>query len=65
MPMNRIQFQAGLSLPAFLKQFGTETPCKTALENAHWPEGFRCPNCGEASHYVLRKRGRKTFRSRS
>jgi transposase-like protein len=61
MPMNRIQFQLGLSLPAFLKQFGTETQCETALESARWPEGFRCPHCGEASHYVLRKRGRKTF----
>ncbi|MFZ4791844.1 MAG: IS1595 family transposase [Candidatus Competibacteraceae bacterium] len=61
MPMNRIQFQAGLSLPAFLQQFGTETQCETALESARWPEGFRCPHCGEASHYVLRKRGRKTF----
>ncbi len=61
MPMNRIQFQAGLSLPAFLKQFGTETQCETALEGARWPEGFRCPHCGEARHYVLRERGRKTF----
>jgi transposase-like protein len=61
MPMNRIQFQLGLSLPAFLKQFGTETQCETALESARWPEGFRCPHCGEASHYVLRQRGRKTF----
>lgn len=34
MPMNRIQFQPGLSLPAFLQQFGTETPCETALESA-------------------------------
>jgi hypothetical protein len=61
MPMNRIQFQAGLSLPAFLERFGTETQCETALEGARWPEGFRCPHCGEASHYVLRKRGHKTL----
>ena len=65
MPMNRIQFQQGLSLPAFLKQFGTETQCETALESARWPEGFRCPHCGEASHYVLRQRGRKTFQCQS
>lgn len=48
-------------MPAFLKQFGTETQCETALEGVRWPEGFRCPRCGEARHYVLRKRGRKTF----
>jgi hypothetical protein len=32
MSMNRIQFQPGLSLPEFLKHFGTETQCATALE---------------------------------
>jgi len=61
MLMNRIQFQTGLSLPAFLEQFGAETPCETALESARWPEGFRCPHCGGASHDVLHQRGRKTF----
>ncbi|CDH46495.1 transposase (fragment) [Candidatus Contendobacter odensis Run_B_J11] len=61
MPMNRIQFQPGLSLPAFLEQFGAETHGETALERARWPEGFRCPHCGEAGHDVLRQRGRKTF----
>ena len=61
MPMNRIQFQPGLSLLAFLQQFGTEAQCETALEGARWPDGFRCPHCGEACHYVLRQRGRQTF----
>jgi hypothetical protein len=58
--MNRIQLQPGLSLLAFLEQFGTETQCEAALERARWPDGFRCPHCGEASHSVLRRRGRKT-----
>ncbi len=61
MPMNRIQFQPGLSWPAFLKQCGAETPCAAALERARWPEGFRCPHGGEASHSVLGQRGCKTF----
>ena len=43
MPMNRIPFQPGLSLPAFRERFGTETQCEAALERAHWPDGFRCP----------------------
>jgi len=34
MPMNRIQFQPGLSLSTFLEQFGTEAQCETALEHA-------------------------------
>ena len=61
MPMNRIQLQSGLSLPTFLAQFGTEAQCEAALERARWPEGFRCPRCGQADHHVLHRGGRKTF----
>jgi hypothetical protein len=31
MPMNRIQFQSALSLPAFHAQFGTEAQCEAPL----------------------------------
>ena len=61
MATNRIQFQPGLSLPAFLEQFGTEAQCEAALEKERWPQGFRCPRCGQAEHCVLGSRGRKTF----
>jgi transposase-like protein len=59
--MNRVQFQPGLSMPEFLRQFGTEVQCEAALERARWPEGFRCPHCGQAAHYVLRVGARKSF----
>jgi hypothetical protein len=58
--MNRIQFQPGLSLPSFLNLFGTEAQCEAALEKDRWPEGFRCPRCGQPGHYVLRNSVRKT-----
>jgi transposase-like protein len=61
MPMNRIQFQPGLSLPAFLEQFGTEVQCEAALEQARWPDGFRCPHCGHAHAYVLPIGAHRTF----
>ena len=61
MTMNRVQFQPGLSLPEFYRQFGTEEQCTEALEQARWPEGFRCPHCQSVAHYVLRSRPRKTF----
>lgn len=61
MSMNRIQFQPGLSMPEFLKQFGTEAQCAAELEQARWPQGFRCPRCGEAAHSVLQGGSRKTF----
>ncbi len=34
MPMNRVQFQPGLSLPQFLHIYGTEAACEQALAHA-------------------------------
>ena len=34
MPINKIQFQPGLSLPEFFDQFGAESQCEQALEQA-------------------------------
>ncbi|WAH66483.1 IS1595 family transposase [Xanthomonas hortorum] len=50
MAMNRVQFQAGLSLPAFLKRYGCEAKCEQALEAARWPQGFVCPQCAGTAH---------------
>jgi hypothetical protein len=61
MSMNRVQFQPGLSMPALVKQFGTEAQCEAALEQAGWPQGFRCPRGGHAAHGVLGAKTRKTF----
>jgi len=61
MAMKRIQFQPGLSLPDFLGQFGTAGQCGAALDRARWPQGFRCPSCGEAGHYRLKGGTHPTF----
>ena len=61
MAMNRIQFQPGLSMPDFLKDYGTEAQCEQALEAARWPAGFHCPRCGCSAHYVVRDGVRKVF----
>ena len=53
MPINRIQFQPGLSMAEFLSSYGTEDLCATALEKARWPAGFRCPKCDRPDHYVV------------
>ncbi|OLG75938.1 transposase, partial [Xanthomonas oryzae pv. oryzae] len=45
MAMNRVQFQAGLSLPAFLKRYGNEPLCKHTLEISLWPQGVVCSRC--------------------
>ncbi|MCH8057764.1 MAG: transposase, partial [Proteobacteria bacterium] len=45
MAMNRVQFQPGLSLMAFLQDYGTQEACESALFEARWPTGFVCPRC--------------------
>lgn len=56
MAKNRVQFQAGLSLPEFLRRFGTEEHCLEAVRQWRWPGGFRCPRCDHAGHCLLRTR---------
>ena len=46
MAKNAIQFQPGMSLPAFLERYGTEAQCREALMRMRWPGGFRCPHWG-------------------
>ena len=59
MPMNRVQFQKGLSLPEFMKRYGTEEQCERALIAARWPSGFTCPACGlMESRSTFRRQGR-------
>jgi len=61
MAMNWIQFQPGLSMPDFLKDYGTEAQCEQALETIRWPDGFVCPRCAHEAHYVMRDGVRKVF----
>lgn len=59
MPMNRVQFQPGLSMPEFLVRYGSEERCEAALTTARWPEGFACPRCGASAHTTFRREGRQ------
>ena len=40
MSTNRILFQPGLSMPEFLKQFGTEAQCEAELEQVRGPKAL-------------------------
>ena len=42
MPINRVQFQQGMSLSEFMREYGSEERCTAALERLRWPQGFRC-----------------------
>lgn len=61
MAYNPIQFQQGMSLPEFLKCFGTEANCIEATERARWPNGFVCPRCSGVNHCVVASGGRRLF----
>lgn len=61
MALNPIQFQRGMSIPEFLRSFGTESQCAQALMQARWPQGFVCPRCATAEHYVVGHGARKLF----
>ena len=53
MSRNQVQFQKGISLPEFFKQYGTAEQCHSALYNWRWPSGFKCPECGYAQSCKL------------
>lgn len=57
MVMNRVQFQKGLSLATFLKQYGTEDACEAALVRQRWGAGFACARCGDSAAQKFRRAG--------
>ena len=57
MARNTVQFQKGLSEPAFAALYGTEEICRAVLASWRWPDGFECPACGGARHCVIKERG--------
>jgi transposase-like protein len=61
MAMNWVQFQQGMSLPEFLRSFGTEEQCAEAVMRARWPKGFNCPRCGGGTYCMVRHEGRSLF----
>lgn len=61
MPRNLIQFQSGLSLPDFLKQYGSLSQCESALESSRWPQGFVCPHCQDTRHSAYFRKDKKQF----
>lgn len=60
MPMNRVQFQKGLSFGDFVQRYGTEEGCEQELAEQRWPGGFKCPACG-GGEYSNFRRGRLLY----
>ena len=60
MPMNRVQFQKGMSLVEFMERFGTEERCEAELEAQRWPQGWSCSACAGVEYSNFR-RGRLLY----
>lgn len=60
MAMNKIQFQAGLSMRDFQRQYGTDEQCEAAVFASRWPQGWNCPRCAGA-RYACTHHGRKLW----
>src|SRR5271156_2429150 len=54
MARNVVQFQKGLSEPAFEQQYGTEEQCRAIVIELRWPDGFECPACGGHVHSLVK-----------
>ena len=46
-----------LNLTELLDHYGTEEQCSEALYRWRWPDGFRCPRCGNDRFCQLTFRG--------
>jgi len=56
MARNAVQFQKGLSEPAFEQLYGTEEQRRAIVIASRWPNGFECPVCGAGQYSVVTTR---------
>lgn len=56
MAKSKIQFQKGMSLQDFMKQYGTEEKCRNTLFKLRWPNSFECPSCGNKTYCEIHDR---------
>lgn len=59
MVINHVQFQKGLSMAEFMDKYGTQSKCHAALVASRWPNGFRCPCCGDERHATFVRENRQ------
>ncbi len=55
MATNKVQFQKGLSMQAFMERYGSVELCEQAITDWRWPQGFVCPACGASPHSAFRR----------
>src|SRR5665213_4592156 len=53
--MGQVKFTPQMTELQFNKLFPTDDACKLYLQRHRWPEGVRCPRCGNDKAYPLTK----------
>jgi transposase-like protein len=48
--------QEDMTIPRFLKMYGSEKACREHLFNIRWPSGFKRPHCGHTEYYDHKNR---------
>ena len=48
--------QAGINLIEFQTEFSKEESCREHLFKLRWPDGYRCPRCGNEQYYFIKSR---------
>jgi transposase-like protein len=48
--------EPSITLTQLMERFGTEDACRTYLRDSRWPDGVKCPRCGNDKVYELKKR---------
>ena len=61
MSKNKIQFQIGVSIPEFIKDFGSEKQCEDYLEKLKWPDGYKCADCQSRRYGTYQAGSRKVY----
>ena len=56
-----IQFQVGMSVPEFIRKFGTEEKCEIYLEKLKWPAGYKCTACQSSRYGTYQSGCRKVY----
>jgi len=51
--------KGSVSMAEFLDQYGTQEKCHAALVASRWPQGFRCPCCGDDRHTTFIRQNRQ------
>lgn len=60
-----IQFQIGVSVPEFIRDFGNEEQCVAYLEQLKWPAGFICEGCSSNSCTIYKSGSRQVYQCKS